>query len=605
MTRRVRQAGLSLLFALLSNAAAEACEPSRIAALVAALDTALDDHAAETRFAAATALGTCGTAAVPALVVASDAAPAGVRQGAVRALGWIAAAGSDGRTAVLSVLPALTARLADPEPLVREAAAEALGRCGPPASAAVPALVAAFADEDPYLGGAAAVALGRIGAASVPALGEALADPREGVRQSAAIALGRLGSRAAPAVAALARTLADGSAVVRGMAATALGEIGPPAGEVLPSLVAALSDPDEAVRRAVRTAIGRISPSWHARPPGRDEVVATIERLVPQLMAEHHVPGVAIALIDEGRVAWQKSFGVRDVASGAPVERETLFEAASMSKPVFAMIAMRLVERGALPLDRPLVELSRERAVPDLPERRRITARMTLAHTSGLPNWRPGDEEREGPLPLLFAPGSRFSYSGEGIFYLQRVVEERTGLPLDLLARRELFTPLGLTGSSFVWNETVEARLASGHTAEGAFLTRSRYTHPNAAYTLYTSAEEYARLLVAMLESAESGTPLLERRTAREMLRGQVELDARDPIERPGAAQGTAVAWGLGWSLNRTAGGTIYHHSGANRTGFRSFSQFSPPRRSGLVVLTNSLGGGELWTRLVAAVGDL
>jgi hypothetical protein len=88
------------------------------------------------------------------------------------------------------------------------------------------------------------------------------------------------------------------------------------------------------------------------------------------------------------------------------------------------------------------------------------------------------------------------------------------------------------------------------------------------------------------------------------MLRPQVALDARDPIERPFSGQGRSVQWGLGWSLNATASGDIFHHSGANRTGFRCFSQFSLDRGSGLVIMTNGLGGGDLWTRLIATIGD-
>ena len=89
------------------------------------------------------------------------------------------------------------------------------------------------------------------------------------------------------------------------------------------------------------------------------------------------------------------------------------------------------------------------------------------------------------------------------------------------------------------------------------------------------------------------------------MLRHQVRLDARAPIERPGAARGRDVYWGLGWSLNATGQGDVAHHSGSNSTGFRSFCQFSPTRGSGLVILTNGSQGSELWTRLVAAIGDL
>ena len=135
-------------------------------------------------------------------------------------------------------------------------------------------------------------------------------------------------------------------------------------------------------------------------------------------------------------------------------------------------------------------------------------------------------------------------------------------------------------------------------------LSTSKYLHPNAAYSLYTTAGDYARLLVEVLEAEQGRSTLLSQQDAREMLRHQVSVSSRDPIERPGAAQGRAVRWGLGWSLNETAQGDIAHHSGANQTGFRCFSQFSPSRGTGIVILTNGLGGGELWTRVIAAFGD-
>ena len=588
-----RALGLAALLAIGSLPAAAACDPAAVAALVAQLDADAD----AVRWEASISLGRCGAAAVPPLEQASAADRARVRQGALRALGLIGPEAA-------SALPLLTAALGDPEPAVRESAAEALGRLGPSAAPAVEPLIAAFADEDPYLGGAAAIALGRIGAASVPALSQALADEREHVRWSAAIALGRLGPSAADAAPALVGALGDANGAVRACAATALGTIGPPAIDAMPALAGALSDRDEDVRRATRIALAEIAPSFRAAPPARDEVIVTIDRLVPRLMEEHHVPGVSIALIDEGRVAWSKAYGVSDAAKGTPVTTETLFEAASMSKPAFAILALQLADTGRLDVDRPLVEYSSEPFVPDQPGRRHVTARMALSHTTGLPNWRPGEEEREGPLPLLFEPGTRFGYSGEGVFYLQRVVEQLTGQPLDLLARAALFDPLGLQRSSFAWNSGVDRLLASGHGEDGTFLALSKYTHPNAAYTLYTTAVEYARIIVEVMAAAGGHSEILSQESAREMLRPQVALDARDPIERPFSGEGRSVQWGLGWSLNATAGGDIFHHSGANRTGFRCFSQFSLDRQSGLVIMTNGLGGGELWTRLVATVGD-
>ena len=585
--------GLAAALVAGAPAAAGTCDAAAVAALVAQLDA--DGGAA--RWEAAASLGGCGAAALPALEAACADDRARVRQGAARALGLV---GPEAAAAV----PELTAALADPEPAVRESAADALGRIGPAAASAIAPLIATFAGEDPSLAGVAAVALGRLGGAGVPALSEALGDARDSVRFSAAIALGRLGPAASAAAPALARALGDRDARVRSCAAAAIGAIGAAAAVAMPALVEALPDRDEDVRRAARIALAAIAPAYRAAPPPRDEVVATIDGLVPRLMGEHHVPGVSIALIDGGQVAWSKAYGVSDADKGTPVTGATLFEAASMSKPVFAILTLQLVDGGLLDLDRPLAEYGGELYAPGDESWRRITARMALAHSTGLPNWRPGEEEREGPLPLLFEPGARFGYSGEGVFYLQRVVEGLTGRPLDVLARTSLFDCLGLDGSSFAWSPDLDRVLAGGHGEDGSPLTRSRYTHPNAAYTLYTTAGEYARIMVEVMNAARGDSEVLSQTSAREMLRAQVALDARDPIERPFSGEGRAVLWGLGWSLNTTAGGEVFHHSGANRTGFRCFSQFSLERGSGLVIMTNSLGGGELWTRLVATIGD-
>jgi hypothetical protein len=97
----------------------------------------------------------------------------------------------------------------------------------------------------------------------------------------------------------------------------------------------------------------------------------------------------------------------------------------------------------------------------------------------------------------------------------------------------------------------------------------------------------------------------LSPRSREAMLSRQVAADAREPVERPGRARGLATFWGLGWGLTATPSGDLAHHGGSNRTGFRCVAQFSPARGTGLVIMTNGAGGGELWTRLVSAFGDL
>ena len=140
-------------------------------------------------------------------------------------------------------------------------------------------------------------------------------------------------------------------------------------------------------------------------------------------MAARQVPGVSLALIRDARIAWTGHFGVRDRASGAPVDDATVFSAQSMSKPVVAYRVMKLCELGVLDLDAPLTRYTRDVFVKNDPRLHEITARRVLSHTAGLPNWRTPDD----PLRINFAPGSKFSYSGEGYHYLQTVVSRLTG----------------------------------------------------------------------------------------------------------------------------------------------------------------------------------
>ena len=492
--------------------------------------------------------------------------------------------------------------LAHSDPAARERAAATLAAGG---AASVPALASALADSDPFVAGAAADALARIGPASVPALLRSLGDARPEVRAGAAIALGKLGPGAADAVPGLTKALADPDAVVRWTAANALGAAGARASSALPALRDALRDRDEDVRRGAALALERIDAAAWLRPPAWEATLATIERLVPLLMEEHRVPGVSVSLVRDRKVAYSKAWGVADAKTRTPVTTSTLFETASMTKPAFAYVALKLVANGKLDLDRPLAEVVDLPAVPGQPQLSRITPRMVLAHTSGLPNWRPGGEERDGPLALLFEPGARFGYSGEAFFLLQRAVEKIVGVPLEEHARTALFEPLGMGRASFVWTCGLDGSLATGHGEDGAPKPRARYRHPNAAYTLVATAPDYARFLTALLDPEAFGPRALPRAAVDGMLRRAVRADARDPIERPGRARGGAVWWGLGWGINETPEGDVVYHSGANQTGFRCYSQLSPTRGTGIVILTNGLGGGELWTRLVAAIGDL
>jgi CubicO group peptidase (beta-lactamase class C family) len=565
---------------------------------IAAGIVALGDRDPASRWASAKALARLGAVAVPALAEALGNRDENVRTYSALALAELGPPAKD-------ALPQLISALKDPSIRVRENAARALGNLGPAASQAVEPLLACLSDPDPYVNGQSAEALSRIGRASVPGLLTALTSTNATARWCATIALGKIGPDAFPAVSPLSAGLRDQSENVRWGSAVALGNIGPAARPAIPALLAALSDRDQDVRTGATLALEQIEPSAVEAHLDRNSVSALIDTLVPLLMKETRVPGVAIALISNRTVVWSRQYGVADARSGVPVTRGTLFEACSMSKPLFGYLAMKLVEDGKLNLEAPLATYLEPSSLRGQPHHADITGRMALSHTTGLPNWRKAEEEQDGPLAVAFTPGSKFGYSGEGIYYLQQVVERITGEPLDLYAKRTLFGPLGLRHAAFSWTNELDPLIAAGHDSSGAFLNKTRYTHPNAAYTLYISAEDYASFVLEILNPVRTGTQSLARRYVDTMLTRQVEVTSREPIERPGTGRATGVYWGLGWSINATAQGDIYHHSGSNRSGFRCFSQFNPRTGSGIVIMCNGTGGGDLWTRLISRIGNL
>ena len=297
------------------------------------------------------------------------------------------------------------------------------------------------------------------------------------------------------------------------------------------------------------------------------------------LLQNGNVPGLAFAVIRDGKIAELGAVGTRDRSTGAPVDPDTVFEAASLSKPVFAFAVLQLVDAGVLSLDTPLA-----RYVPDYvrsdPRAAAVTVRDVLSHSSGLPNW----SSWTTPLKTNFQPGSRFSYSGEGFAWLQRVVAAATGESLEDVMARLVFVPLGMTRSSYVWQADFEADHAVPH--QGLKPRRkARPKSPVTAYTLHTTAADYGRFLEAVLSGAR-----LEPATARQWLSPEIPLFQRC-IEclKPDAAQSDQrVAWGLGWGLEPRQGN--FFHWGDNG-GFKAFATGSPARRSAVVVLTNGSNG--------------
>jgi len=188
------------------------------------------------------------------------------------------------------------------------------------------------------------------------------------------------------------------------------------------------------------------------------DIVADLKEFIPTHMDQEGIPGLAIALIRDGEVVWADGFGVANTITGEPVTADTVFEVASNSKVVTAYATTRLVDQGLLSLDEPVDNYLSDPWLPPSAYRELITIRHLASHSSGLTdNLLPLDKS------IIFKPGSDFLYSGVGFLYLQEVLEQATGQPLDEVASALVFEPLGMTSSSFVNSFEARPHLANGH----------------------------------------------------------------------------------------------------------------------------------------------
>jgi CubicO group peptidase (beta-lactamase class C family)/pimeloyl-ACP methyl ester carboxylesterase len=336
------------------------------------------------------------------------------------------------------------------------------------------------------------------------------------------------------------------------------------------------------------------------------ELEATIERA----MDKADVAGLSCAILNGGQVVYQKAFGYRDKRAGTLNDVETVFNAASFSKTAFAYLVMLLVEEGTIDLDKPL-QAYLAQPLPGYPryadlegdERyEAITARMVLSHSTGFPNWR--FLMPDGKLTVMFAPGTRYSYSGEGIDLLQMVVEEVTGKGLEALAQDKVFGPLGMARTSYVWQEAWADNVALPHDQYARPRRLNRRVEADAAGSMSTTAGDYARLLVAILNAEGRRQATME-----EMLDPQIAIASRrmfgpEAWADTGEYEPIHLSWGLGWGRYNAPHGRAFFHTGHD-SGFQNYTVTYVERGTGIVLLSNSDNFESVAQEIVeAAIGD-
>ena len=318
---------------------------------------------------------------------------------------------------------------------------------------------------------------------------------------------------------------------------------------------------------------------------------SSVDSFVNTYMEYYDVPGASIALIKDGKIVYHKVFGVQSLLTDEPVNKNTLFQAASVTKPVFAFIVNRLADRGVIDLDKPLYQYLPFKNIAHNKGYKSITGRIVLSHQSGLPNWAWGGPfgwKGGAKTDLLFPPGSKFKYSGEAFQYLGRVVEHITGKDLNQLLKEEVILPLKMPKMYFNGEEGLN--MAQGH-IQGQPTFWQMPAEPGVAHTLMSEAGTFARFVVALIDKKG----LSEKRYEDMFSRRAMATGFPPPPDNSYWNLGT----GLGFFIQDTPYGKAIMHGGSNWD-FQSEFVFYPEKKMGFVVFANSNSGHKLVQELGA-----
>ena len=343
----------------------------------------------------------------------------------------------------------------------------------------------------------------------------------------------------------------------------------------------------------------------------------TLDQKIQTLMQEGHVTGLAIAVFNNNQPVYEKTFGYKNAVTQEGIKPTTNFYGASLSKAVFAVLVLKLVEEGVLDLDKPLQQYL-PKPIYDYPPQKKwhdnysdlkadtlyqkITARMCLDHTTGFPNWR--WDEPDQKLRIHGTPGQRYSYSGEGLVYLQVVLEKMLNTSLEALMQQYIFTPAGMVNSSYTWQPRFENDYCLGHNAQGKPYEKDKDNDARAASTLETTLDDYTKFTTAVLQNR-----LIKAASRNQMFSPQIRIRSVKqfgPLRFKDSTANDAInlSYGLGWVLLQSPYGAGAFKEG-HGDGFQHYTILYPQAGAGIVILTNSDNGESIFKELLeTAIAD-
>ncbi|MFM1931495.1 MAG: peptidase family [Bacteroidota bacterium] len=287
-----------------------------------------------------------------------------------------------------------------------------------------------------------------------------------------------------------------------------------------------------------------------------------------------HIPALGIGFVKDGIIQQMSVFG--ELSPNQPAPINTIWNVASLTKPITAMVALKLVNEGKWNLDEPIYAYYTDPDVANDPRAKRLTTRMILSHQTGFSNWRGNNED--GKLSFEFEPGTQYQYSGEGYEYLRKALEKKFNTTLEQLANELIFEPLAMHDTRFTWDNQMEsdaARFARWHNDQGELYETETSTTANAADNLLTTVEDYTKFLFHVLNGAG-----LSNKCYKEMIADQVRIN-------------DYKHFGLGWwvdeNINENSDFALVH--GGDDIGVHTIAFIIPNTKQALLIFTNSDNG--------------
>lgn len=348
------------------------------------------------------------------------------------------------------------------------------------------------------------------------------------------------------------------------------------------------------------------------RPDGQTIKTVSVDSIVTGLMKAAEVTGLELAVVNRNSLVYAKSYGYKNMADKTLNDTSTCFYAASLSKSLFAFIVMQLVDEKIIDLDKPLYTylpkpLPEYADYKDLAGDERwklITGRQCLSHTTGFPNWRQFNPKGNNKLEIYFTPGSRYAYSGEGIYLLQMVIEAVTGKKLEDIAQEKVFAPFGMKRTSYIWQPSFENNYAVGHNVSEEPLPKSKRKTGNAAGSMETTAADYARFVAGMMKGKN-----ITRNSWKEMLRPQVFINQTHQFpslnkDTTNANKQFGLAYGLGWGLLQLPQGRAFFKEG-HGDGWQNYVICFPEKQMAFLFLANSDNAESIYKELVERIAGI